>query len=207
MQKDQNLNEKIKEETKPKKKWDVINDDFLKTLKKKGHDISLAVSDPTQALIVVPQKLAISTIGRLELTEILSELKKGTYEQSRNICINHLNSNLRTYFLKSSTHEYLKREYNVLANVRGNYREDIEGTEYFNEDNGKHNHSKNKTENNMNNKLPLHLVLKGDSSKELDSAMFAIQEMFNGNLTIQEIQKRFRNGLGYKNCPYMYKAI
>lgn len=25
--------------------------------------------------------------------------------------------------------------------------------------------------------------------------------------TIQEVQKRFRNGSGYKNCPYMYKAI
>lgn len=156
----------------------------------------MALSDPTQALIVVPQKLAIQTIGTSsDLEELLALTKKGTYQYSKNICINHLNETLRQYFLKKSTQVYLEKEYNVLIKVNGNYKEDISEEIYGNDidvflNSGKMNSM-------PKNKIPLHLSIKGNNMMELDTALNSIKEMFNCSLTVQIISPMFENDNDY----------
>ena len=165
--------EKKKEETKPRRKWDMINEEMITTLKQQGQDITMALSDPTQALIIVPQKLAIQTIGTTsDLEELLALTKKGTYQYSRNLCINHLNDSLRQYFLKKSTQVYLEKEYNVLIKVNGRYKEDI-NQEFYGKDINLFLNS-GKINSIPKYKIPLHLSIQANNMMELETALNSI---------------------------------
>ncbi|EKE40391.1 hypothetical protein ENUP19_0078G0031 [Entamoeba nuttalli] len=179
------VTDKIHEEKKPKKKWDLVNEDFLKLLKEKGQNISIAISDPTQALIVVPQKVAIATIGSNDLEDLLAQQKKGTFEYSKNICINHLDQTLRTCLLKTSTHKHLQKEYNILVCVKGNYQPQFEEKEFDPDDSS--------TYINKCGQIPLYLLVRGDTEKELNRGVNAINEILNGTLTIEIYPPTFKN--------------
>ncbi|KAL7721715.1 K Homology domain-containing protein [Entamoeba marina] len=165
------------DEKKPRKKWDVVNHDFLKMLKEQGQNISVAITDPTQALITVPQRVALATIGTSDFDAFLAQQKKGTHEYSENICINHLDGSLRSRLLKSYTHELLLKEYNIHVSVGGVHQPDFHGTE-FNPDDAT-------SYVNKCGQSPLYLLVKGSTPKELKSGLDAIKEMFEGHLKIE----------------------
>ncbi|ELP92594.1 hypothetical protein EIN_074370 [Entamoeba invadens IP1] len=166
-----------------RKKWDVVNTEFLRTLKEQGQNISVAITDPTQALIVVPQQFALATIGQNDLDAFLKELKKGTFEYTKSICINHLNPYLRGQLLKSVTHEFLMKEFNVHVFVKGNYQEDFHGTEFDPDDNS--------TYVNKCGQTPLYLFVKGDTPRELEEGEKNIRALFNGRMRLEVYPPRF----------------
>ena len=168
---------KEKEEKKPKK-WDVVNHEFLKTLKEQGQNIAVAITDPTQALIVVPQNLTLATVGTLDLENLLTQsTKKGSFECSDNVCINHLDVSLRNQLLKTYTHEHILKSLKLHISVRGTYQPEFKGKEF--------NPNESSTYVNKKGETPLYLDVRADTQKELKEGIESLKTMFDGCLKVE----------------------